>query len=412
MPLTALHAAIGMLDLTQPRLGADTDWSSLHRATPRAPLTCRACGGAMVAKNSKLDNPFFAHLRRPDDCWLAGESIHHRLLKVALAAAVRDAGWHAELEVAGAGVTPWRADVLASAPDGSRRIAFEAQLAAIDAEEITRRSENYAASGVEVCWVSDKPRDWLGAAPYLVVRPGDHAYTAELGLWKFVPDWCENRSRCSWQLYETSMMFRSLNPGSGPLPCPGHGSWRPVERPLAEVVGFITTGQVQVVTINDSLPMIDGRRTWWVRDGHQAWTAPHYLRLRAEQAHAEARHARAEDAQDAEWRKRQANIDALAERQTALRWPACEALGMRHGSAATIRGKDPAWDESWAMGVPVVSVNDSRHVLGVVCPVASRITPSIGAKLARVVIVVASEREQARIAAACWRAQDFLLLTP
>jgi len=106
------------------------------------------------------------------------------------------------------------------------------------------------------------------------------------------------------------------------------------------------------------------------------------------------------------------SLEASLPVQTALRWPACEALGMRYGSAATIRGKDSAWDESRAMGVPLVSVNDSRHVLGVVCPVASRITPSIAARLARVVIVVASEREQARIAAACWRARDFLLLTP
>jgi hypothetical protein len=43
------------------------------------------------------------------------------------------AGWHAELEVRADDGT-WRADVLASAHDGSRRIAWEAQLSPITAE--------------------------------------------------------------------------------------------------------------------------------------------------------------------------------------------------------------------------------------------------------------------------------------
>ncbi|WP_169315141.1 hypothetical protein [Cellulomonas gilvus] len=61
----------------------------------------------------------------PGDVTLSGESLAHRLLKLELVDAVRLAGWNAQLEVSGDG---WRADVLASKPTSSRRIAREAQL--------------------------------------------------------------------------------------------------------------------------------------------------------------------------------------------------------------------------------------------------------------------------------------------
>lgn len=61
----------------------------------------------------------------------------HRLLKLQLASAIRDAGWYAELEVAGEG---WRADVLATSPDGTRRMAWEAQLAQITVDELRERT--------------------------------------------------------------------------------------------------------------------------------------------------------------------------------------------------------------------------------------------------------------------------------
>src|SRR3546814_5673800 len=71
----------------------------------------------------------------------------HRLLKLQLASAIRDAGWYAELEVAGEG---WRADVLATSPDGTRRMAWEAQLAQITGAELRERTARMEASGVPV----------------------------------------------------------------------------------------------------------------------------------------------------------------------------------------------------------------------------------------------------------------------
>jgi competence protein CoiA len=46
--------------------------------------------------------------------------------------------------------------VLATSPDGARRIAFEAQLAAATVEDLTERTATMGADDVEVCWVTDK----------------------------------------------------------------------------------------------------------------------------------------------------------------------------------------------------------------------------------------------------------------
>lgn len=152
MPLTAQHAAAGVLDATVDPLGEGTPWEAIHRVRPRAPLTCRECGHGLHAKLSPKGLRFFAHDRAAPTCSLVGETMAHRLLKLQLASAIRDAGWYAELEVAGEG---WRADVVATSPDGTRRMAWEAQLAQITVDELRERTRRMGASGVRVCWVTD-----------------------------------------------------------------------------------------------------------------------------------------------------------------------------------------------------------------------------------------------------------------
>jgi competence CoiA-like predicted nuclease len=131
--MTAQHASAGALDATLPDVGAGISWETVHRARPRAPLTCRGCGGPVHAKVSRGGQQFFAHDARPEHCHLLGEGLAHRLLKSALASAARQAGWTAELEAAGDG---WRADVLTTSPNGERRVAWEAQLAPITPDEV------------------------------------------------------------------------------------------------------------------------------------------------------------------------------------------------------------------------------------------------------------------------------------
>lgn len=79
----------------------------------------------MHAKVSPRQLRFFAHDAAREECPLNGETPDHRLLKSAIAAAVRAAGWNAVLEAEGP-QRRWRADVLATSPDGRRRVAWEA----------------------------------------------------------------------------------------------------------------------------------------------------------------------------------------------------------------------------------------------------------------------------------------------
>ncbi|MEU8765025.1 hypothetical protein [Streptomyces sp. NPDC048659] len=74
------------------------------------------------------------------------------MLKLELAGAIRRADWYAELEVAAE--DSWRADVMASSPDGTRRMAWEAQLSAITDEAIRTRTARYRAEGIAVCGIS------------------------------------------------------------------------------------------------------------------------------------------------------------------------------------------------------------------------------------------------------------------
>ncbi|GAB3943528.1 hypothetical protein GCM10029976_066280 [Kribbella albertanoniae] len=62
-----------------------------------------------------------------------------------------------------------RADVLASSPDGVRRIAWEAQLSPIADDDIRDRTARYESADVEVCWVSPLWSGWIGTVPSIRV---------------------------------------------------------------------------------------------------------------------------------------------------------------------------------------------------------------------------------------------------
>ncbi|MGW6684920.1 competence protein CoiA family protein [[Kitasatospora] papulosa] len=172
MPFTALHAGLGRLDSTLPDLGHQLDWAQLHKARPRPLLVCPQCKWGLHAKVSRYGVRFFCHdSGRPPSCELSNESWEHHMLKLELAAAIRAAGWFAELEVPAADGS-WRADVMASSADGTQRMAWEAQLSPITNDDIQYRTERYRAEGIRVCWVSPhkKPPQWISAVPAVRVR--------------------------------------------------------------------------------------------------------------------------------------------------------------------------------------------------------------------------------------------------
>lgn len=169
MAFSAIHPDAGRVDATLPDLGCGLAWDLVHKVRPRIALRCRECGHGVHAKVSPRGLRYFAHdPGRPTDCAWLNESLEHHQLKLALATAVRETGWNAELEVTGPDGA-WRADVLATSPDGTRRIAWEAQLSPITDDDIWYRTTRYQADNVEVCWVSPAWPPWIGVVPSIRV---------------------------------------------------------------------------------------------------------------------------------------------------------------------------------------------------------------------------------------------------
>ncbi len=389
MPLTAQHADAGVLDATVDPLGEGVPWEAIHRARPRAPLTCRECGHGLHAKLSTKGLRFFAHDRAAPTCSLVGETMAHRLLKLQLASAIRDAGWYAELEVAGDG---WRADVLATSPDGARRMAWEAQLAQITVDELCERTARMRASGVAACWVTDQDRPWVSAVPPVpAVRlspptePGEAAPTeAEVvgGLGTFHERWCPDRLRCF----------------DDPLgPCAGHASWaHSTHLNLGVFVAGVLAGTVRPHQVPrwSSVTRTDGTGFVWTTQKHVA----------AERAQAEAAARRRERAAlvSDERERHLAAISAKLARQQALTPPAVELVGREARGYVGVRDATP----EWAMGVPLF-VHDLPQ--GVISPVVSRISAEVRARFRGLTLFVAAESERRALARACGPAQRIVL---
>ena len=385
--MTAQHADVGILDATTDPLGADLPWSAVHRVRPRAPLSCRECGHGLHAKLSPRGLRFFAHDPAAPECSLTGETIAHRLLKVQLASAIRDAGWYAQLEVAGDG---WRADVLATSPDGTRRMAWEAQLAQITLDDLRARTARMEASGVDVCWVTDRARPWLGRIPSVQVAPPEEREDpTEVvgGLGVFHPDWCGDRRRCRYR--------------SAGAPCSGHGSWgAPSDVGLAQFVAGVLQGTVRPHEVPDRQSWILGNRTrllWTTRTHvlaeHEQLVA---TERRLKQVEAEAKIAAKEREQH------EAAILAKRARQQALTPPAVALVREEAGGYVGVRNAAP----EWAMGVPLF-VHDQPQ--GVISPVLSRVKGQVRDNLRGLALFVATPVELRALRRACGPDQRIVL---
>ncbi|MFJ9083873.1 competence protein CoiA family protein [Streptomyces sp. NPDC102384] len=191
MAFLVQHAMWGTIDATVRDLGCGRSWDAVHRARPSAPLNCRECRHGMVAVHSPRGLRFFRHAPRAPRCSMAGgESLEHHLLKLELAQAARSAGFHAEYEV-GAPDGSWRADVMATSADGTRRVALEAQLSPIAVEDIRARTDRYETEGIAVCWFGVAPRPWLGSIPSLLLDSPQQAgtsWTVRAGIARMTAD--------------------------------------------------------------------------------------------------------------------------------------------------------------------------------------------------------------------------------
>ncbi|MEU5211785.1 competence protein CoiA family protein [Streptomyces sp. NPDC020742] len=284
MPFTALHPDAGRLDATQDDLGCGMDWSRLHKARPRIALTCPECGWGVHAKRSPHGVRFFCHdPGRPPSCALSNESWEHHMLKLELAGAIRAAGWYAELEVAAADGT-WRADVMASSPDGARRMAWEAQLSPITVEDIQARTARYRAEGIAVCWVCPHSRapQWMGTVPAIRVRAPEAGdpWTVDDGIAGF------DFAAGSWVVQEAELQrFVQWTLLGQVLPCRSLPRYRPLARTA------------------------DGQ-PWGQRDGW--WTSRQSARAQAE--HEEMRQRQEKAEREREARKKEQESEAARKR--------------------------------------------------------------------------------------------------
>jgi hypothetical protein len=435
MPLTAVYAGDLSVDATA-TLPADLDWGMLHRARPRAPLTCKECGHGLHAKVSSAGLRFFAHDVGAGLCSLTGESLAHRLLKVELAVAIRAAGWRASLEVAGDG---FRADVLATSPDGQTHVAWEAQLASITIDEVTRRTSTMSAAGVSVCWVTDRDALWLGHVPSVRVASqdvdglddpaktgaGQDARQQELvildGVAAFAPAWCSDRDSCD--------DGEKYGYGGRLGPCPGHGTWiRPAQLSLEALVAGVLAGTVRPVKVGGR-PML---RLWRHAPGGTMWTTQtHFHAYREQEAQAAAYQLWWQDQQadatlplrpmlgdpnrsdrdpDTEAlepngftsvaRRRRAVLALLA-RQLALVPDSVSIVAHQSDGTVVVGVASP----EWGMGAPLVVHDEVRAVLS---PVPSRVRRRVRHRLAAVTVVVASEGERRRLRQVCVPGQEIL----
>jgi len=115
-------------------------------------LQMSCCDARVVLKRSKLNVPFFAHLKR-GLCTSAAETSEHLAAKFLIATAIESAGWRVTTEMKGLAPNGavWIADVYATKNDWIR--VFEVQWSRQSNEESIARHSIYKQSGVRTMWL-------------------------------------------------------------------------------------------------------------------------------------------------------------------------------------------------------------------------------------------------------------------
>jgi hypothetical protein len=370
----------------------DAAWEMIYKVRPRAVLLCRACAQQMHAKVSARATRFFAHDRRVPECPAAGETALHRVLKAALADAIRASGWVAVVEALPTAddVGGWRADVLAVDEDSGRRVAFEVQLAAMTISDGEARTARYAGDAVETVWLTTRNARWLWSLPGCQLAqdssepPGPAAFAATRGLAKLVDE--------AWTF--------------------------PPPVALARLVAGVLAGTISPCTIDHICEEIahgDETRPLWHFNATGLVPTAHVARARrlaAEKARAQARVS-------ADIERHRSNIQALYARQQRVLpiaaahaaealaggeyvWAGVPATRLRADDAVDFRNAAGNDTTARAAAIWVGRDRDALRLFAVCSPVASLITPGLAAswRRRRVRVYVAEQGEAKRVAAA------------
>src|SRR5664280_169582 len=395
MPLTAL-SEIEIIDATACRDGV---WSMIYRTRPRPKLLCRGCQQPVHAKISSRGLRFFAHDRSGPTCPSNGETPEHRYLKTQLAAAIRQAGWRAQIEAAPEprDVGGWRADVLAIDPDSHRRIAFEVQLASMSNADGLERTTRYDRDTIAAVWITTHNPPWLWALPGFKLT---EAHGEEV-----------NHSRP----LEASRGLAVLD----------HGRWEPSQSvALDRVVSEVLAGQLVPYATNclsEELSYGQKTRSLFHRNAvalvstSDAEQDRRRIEVDARQAADDQRHRQAiKDLYERQGRVLfEAHNDAVGVIGFKEKvWIGVPSEPLMH--SADLASTKAAGNEKTAQGAVLWLGLDRSNLrlFAVACPVASRITPGLAEnwRQRNVRVYVADQREAVRIASAlAWPVESLWL---
>jgi len=383
MPLTARLPNNSVLDATS---CTAQQWASVYKVTPRADMSCRGCNNKMHAKISKAGATFFAHDSKSPHCPSNGETQRHRELKALISDLIRTAGGTAIIEA-----TPepgdqggWRADVLAIGPDGTRT-AFEVQLASMTLEDGQARTARYAADNIAVVWVTDKDPHWLYKIPSISIRIDAGTVTVPDG----VAHYNEKRA-CRWTVVDGSfstlvsawlanqlqpLVVPALNRGNSTSRMYSHGAtvFAPVE-----MIQDWNIAQKED-NANDDGEADEGAAKF-------GRSTPHKNNLLELESRQERVTSKVLDYLCSKYPPAQVWVGAMRLSRDELAFGLWDTVG----------------DDTTGYGRPVWIGQNSytARLHAVVCPVATKLSASIGAKwLAdRVFVVVETESEAIRVA--------------
>jgi len=293
-------------------------------------------------------------------------------MKALLAKAIRDSGGTAIVEAFpdSGDAGGWRADVLGIGPD-SHRVAFEVQLAGMTVAEGWARSAKYDADGIQVVWVTPRTPHWLYGLPSMSVSVKDEVLMLEEG----VATWRDD----SWSV------------------------WR--GQPAQPVVKAWLEGRMRVAS--PAWLSEERERGWLFHPEAVLWSNIDMVAAWKEHTAAEALR---QEQEEAERERHRLNIDALTQRQQRTLQLVTPRVALQNPGSRVWLGVPPTpWDgrlpvspldatgnEKTGFGC-VIWVGAERQALRlhtVVSPVASRLSPGLGASWRKRGVTVIAETEQ------------------